>query len=80
MDVPDFGTVKDGSGTMNIQRRRTRARVIKGDKRVRESLVECIDHPIVHDTAILEGSRERCQISTAKKSLPQLLGQILNNL
>jgi hypothetical protein len=36
-------------------------------------LIERIDHPVVQDTAIFVGSRERRQISTAKKNIPQLL-------
>jgi hypothetical protein len=42
-----------------------------------DRLVECISHPIVHDIAIVVCSCERCQISGAKKGVPQLLGQIL---
>lgn len=34
MEARDFGTVKDGSGTMNIQR--TRARVIAGAAKAKE--------------------------------------------
>jgi hypothetical protein len=42
-----------------------------------DRLVERIDRPIVHNTAIPVCSRERRQISAAKKSVAQILSQIL---
>jgi hypothetical protein len=60
--------------------RRQARRVRVGRHDSLDRLVECTDHPVAHNPAIFVGSRERCQISTAKKNIPQLLGQILETV